>query len=248
MIEMSGSEITFDHSTVAHRDLAKRLKMTAGALPPGWVAGRLPRPSIPIDECVDQLLIRKRRIIRACAELRAIHPLGTCPHAVARSAVAGKWVARHHFGSKNEYLTETFGTADGFSDADGVAILDFWQAQSKAREQMVRRAHSGVGKKGSRTVGDAIEGYLEFLETHLKSAAEARSSANAYILPALGKIKLDDLKANQISKWLAGVAKSPARVRTKKGASQRFRAPKAEDDPDELERAENPRPIASLRR
>ena len=94
----------------------------------------------------------------------------------------------------------------------------------------------GGRKKGIPNRRDAIEGYLEFLETHLKSAAEARSSANAYILPALGKIKLDDLKANQISKWLAGVAKSPARVRTKKGASQRFRAPKAEDDPDELER------------
>lgn len=83
--QMSGSEITFDHSTVAHRDLAKRLKMTADALPPGWVAGRLPRPPLPIDECVDRL-IRKRRI-RASAELRAIHPLGACPYAVARSAV-----------------------------------------------------------------------------------------------------------------------------------------------------------------
>jgi hypothetical protein len=84
---MSGSEITFDHSTVAHRDLAKRLKMTADALPPGWVAGRLPRPSFPIDECVDQLIRKKRRIIRASAELQAIHPLGACPYGVARSAV-----------------------------------------------------------------------------------------------------------------------------------------------------------------
>jgi hypothetical protein len=84
---MSGSEITFDHSTVAHRDLAERLKMTADALPPGWVAGRLPRPSFPIDECVDLLIRKRRRIIRASAELRAIHWLGACPYAVARSAV-----------------------------------------------------------------------------------------------------------------------------------------------------------------
>jgi hypothetical protein len=85
---MSGSEITFDHSIVAPRDLAKRLKMTADALPPGWVAERLPRPSLPIDDCVNELLIRKPRILRASAELRAIHPLGACPYAVARSAVA----------------------------------------------------------------------------------------------------------------------------------------------------------------
>ena len=100
---MSSSEISFDHSTVAHRDLAKRLKMTADALPPGWVAGRLPRPSIPIDECVDQLLIRKRRIIRASAELRAIHPLGACPYAVARSAVVH---AASYAGTQQSYEKE----------------------------------------------------------------------------------------------------------------------------------------------
>jgi len=98
---MSGSEITFDHSTVAHRDLAKRLKMTADALPPGWVAGRLPRPSLPIDECVDRL-IRKRRI-RASAELRAIHPLGACPYAVARSAVVH---AASYAGTQQSYEKE----------------------------------------------------------------------------------------------------------------------------------------------
>ena len=47
--------------------------------------GRIPRPALPIDECVSEL-IRKRRI-RAAANLTAIHPLGACPYAVARSAV-----------------------------------------------------------------------------------------------------------------------------------------------------------------
>jgi hypothetical protein len=71
---MAGSKITFDPATVALRDLAKRLRVTAEALPPGWVAGRIPRPSLPIDECVDQLT-RKRRI-RAPAELRVVHHFG----------------------------------------------------------------------------------------------------------------------------------------------------------------------------
>jgi hypothetical protein len=65
---MAGSK-TFDPAAVAQRDLAKRLRVTAEALPPGWFDGRIPSPSLPIDKCVD-LLLRKRRI-RAPAELRA---------------------------------------------------------------------------------------------------------------------------------------------------------------------------------
>jgi hypothetical protein len=82
---MTSSETAFNPGVVTHRDLAKRLKVTADALPPGWLAGRIPRPSLPIDECVDQL-IRKHRI-RPSSALRATHALGDCPYAVARSAV-----------------------------------------------------------------------------------------------------------------------------------------------------------------
>jgi integrase len=148
----------------------------------------------------------------------------------------GKWVLRLHGSGRNDYLTETFGTADDFSDADGVAILGFWQAQAKVREQMVKRAHAAAGEKGPRTVNDALDNYLEFLEDHRKSADEPRYSANAYIRPTLGKVKLDDLKTDQISKWLSGIANAAARVRTKKGKEQRFREAKPEDDPEELER------------
>lgn len=56
----------------------------------------------------------------------------------------GKWVVRHHLGGKSDYVTDTFGTADDFSDADGIAILSFWQAQGKAREQMVRQVETRI--------------------------------------------------------------------------------------------------------
>src|SRR5690349_15617218 len=48
----------------------------------------------------------------------------------------GTWWARHYVGS-GAYQIECLGPADDLSDADGTAILDFWQAQSKARERMV---------------------------------------------------------------------------------------------------------------
>ena len=105
-------------------------------------------------------------------------------------------------------------TADDFSDADGLVVLDFWQAQNKAREQMVERAHSAAGvSRGPKTVADALDSYLDFLRANRKSSE-----------PELGHTKLNNLTTEQIRKWLNGIAAAPARVRTKLGAPQRFRA------------------------
>lgn len=143
---------------------------------------------------------------------------------------AGKWVVRHHVGGKNDYATETFGVADDLSDADGIAILSFWQAQTRAREQMVSRAHIGAATDVHRTVKSSIDSYVEFLEGNRKSGREARYAADAFILPALGSTRLEDLTADQVRKWHARLAKASARVRTAKGGEQKFRS--NEDDPD----------------
>jgi hypothetical protein len=82
---MTGANDTFKPSTVTRSELAKRLKVTGDALPAGWVAERLPRPALPIDECISGLVLKRR--IRSPADLRALHPLGACPYALARSAV-----------------------------------------------------------------------------------------------------------------------------------------------------------------
>jgi hypothetical protein len=76
----------FDPSALERRDLALRLKVVSGsALPYGWRAGDLPRPALPIDECV-QVLLKQRRIQQP-PELLALHPLGVCPYAIARHGV-----------------------------------------------------------------------------------------------------------------------------------------------------------------
>jgi integrase len=146
----------------------------------------------------------------------------------------GKWVIRHHLGGKADYETETFGVADDFSDADGIAVLNFWQAQVAARERMVERAHRSVGKKAFLTVASSIDSYVEFLEANRKSGREARYAADAFILPSLGKTKLDELTADQVRKWHAGLAKARARVRTAKGTAQQFRD--NDSDPDRVRR------------
>jgi hypothetical protein len=77
---------------------------------------------------------------------------------------AGKWVVRHHLGGKNEYKTDTFGTADDYSDPDGIVVLSFWQAQTNARQLMVERAGGDAVAGGPRTVASSVESYIEFLE------------------------------------------------------------------------------------
>jgi integrase len=145
---------------------------------------------------------------------------------------AGKWLARHYVGDQ-KYEVETIAVADDFSDSDGVAILGFHQAQVRARERMVARAHTAAGKTKPLTVADAIASYLQYLETNRKSGMEARYSAEAFILPPLGKIEVAALTTDQIRTWLANLAKAAARVRTKPGEKQQF---KSTNDPEQARR------------
>jgi integrase len=135
---------------------------------------------------------------------------------------AGKWLARHYIGDQ-KYEVETIAIADDFSDADGVAILDFRQAQNLARDRMVARAHAAVGKTKPLTVKDAVDSYVQFLETNRKSGREGRYAADAFILPDLGGIEVEKLTTDQIRAWHNDVANSPARIRTKPGRRQRFK-------------------------
>jgi integrase len=135
---------------------------------------------------------------------------------------AGTWWARHYIGNQ-AYKIVSIGAADDLSDADGVAILDYWQAQIKAREMMVKRAHQAAGKTGPLNVADAMRGYLDYLDTNKKSGADARYRYEALIKPVLGDIEVNNLTADMISDWHVALAKQPARVRTGKDKRQQHR-------------------------
>ena len=66
--------------------------------------------------------------------------------------------------------------------------------------------------------------YLEFLQQNRKTAEDARYRADALIRPKLGNIEATHLKADQIRKWLIGVAKAAPRLRTRKDEKQKYRA------------------------
>jgi integrase len=148
---------------------------------------------------------------------------------------AGTWCVRHYVGDQ-AYEVEGIGTADDLSDADGVAILDFWQAQVTARQRMVERAHTAAGRRGPYTVAQAMTDYLHWLADKGKSAKDSEYRANAFILPHLGKIEIAKLTTDQLHEWHVGLSKQAPRLRTVSGAKQQYRKREKDVDADEWRR------------
>lgn len=140
-------------------------------------------------------------------------------------AVAGKWVVRCYLEKERTYVVETIAAADDFSDADGVAILNFRQAQDRARERSVQRARDAAGK-GPFTVAEAMDGYLAWLESEGRSEAaiaDARYRDIAFIRPKLGDREVISLTAKDLRHWRDGVMMALPRLRTKAGERQKHR-------------------------
>src|SRR5467141_1759542 len=78
-----------------------------------------------------------------------------------RGAVAGSWTARYYRGG-GAYATATIGAADDTLEADGVSVLDYWQAQEHARRWADRQRQITEGRlrDGPYTVADAVKDYL----------------------------------------------------------------------------------------
>jgi integrase len=163
-----------------------------------------------------------------------------------KPAAAGKWVLRHYVGDQ-KYLVETVGIADDLSDADGVAVLSFSQAQALARERMVRRAHHAAGKRGPLTVRDVIEDYLTYLDTNRRSGRDARYRAEAQILPQLGDIEVESLTPQILRRWQADLVKGPPRRRSKRGEKQAFGPTPSDDEAHRRRQATANRVLAILR-
>jgi integrase len=136
---------------------------------------------------------------------------------------SGTWVARLYLGSQT-YRTESIGMADDLAPADGITVLDFWQAQGKARELQQQQRAGSV--RGPITVADAMDEYIEHLtvEKSAKTVLDTKRRAEGLILPTLGTIAIADLTADRLRDWRNSLAKAPARQRTRPGAAQNHRA------------------------
>jgi integrase len=150
-----------------------------------------------------------------------------------RKAGPGPWLARFYSGSQR-YEQERIGTADDFADPDGVVVMDYRQAQAKARARLIERVRIAIGVAGPVTVRAACESYLEYLEAHRKTAADARLRLEAFVYPTLGDVEVAALTTDQLRSWLAALAKTPARVRTAREQPQRHR--QDDGDPEAVRR------------
>jgi len=146
-----------------------------------------------------------RAKLKACGKpyWRAIDP--GLHQGYRKGLQGGVWVARRYLGG-GKYVVETIGAADDHSAANGETILDFYQAQRRARE-IVAKANAPLPPPCALTVNVALDAYFERLEHEgSKSLSAARGRSKIHIRPKLGNIPVTDLTRDILAKWLTGLA------------------------------------------
>jgi integrase len=123
-----------------------------------------------------------------------------------RNRTAGTWVARAADG-KGANWTKAIGNADDFDDADGAAILDYWQAQEKART--IGRVERGAGNTKPVTVAEALDAYEADLKTRGGDTSNV-SRVRGHISQALLDKVVALLASRELRRWRDGLAKTLA--------------------------------------
>lgn len=138
----------------------------------------------------------------------------------------GTWSARILDKATNTYSLKKIGAADDFTDADGVKVFDYFQAQEKCRELAKAESPADTGI----TVAKAVENYMAWYRTEGKAVKETETTINAHILPYFGESRISDLTTKAIREWHHKLANKPARKRTRSGARQQYQEkPDTED-------------------
>ncbi|WP_291272315.1 site-specific integrase [Geothrix sp.] len=140
------------------------------------------------------------------------------------SRSAGTWQAKWRDKTTGERRAKALGTADDYEDADGIRIMNWAQAQSRARDWFAevarearRKVDGGTVHEGPFTVAAALADYKKDCERRgVKGTQTQTYQVEAHIRPALGDIEVGKLTRKKIEKWLEVLATSPRRVRAKK--------------------------------
>jgi integrase len=109
-----------------------------------------------------------------------------------KGATEGKWVARVYAGDQ-QYIVKTIAVADDIVDADCTHVLNFWQAQERAREVGGQTIY-----KGPIRVRDVMADYVAYLGDR---AYDSKLRTEMHILPKLGDELVGNLTADQIRSW-----------------------------------------------
>lgn len=152
-----------------------------------------------------------------------------------KNRAAGRWIAKLFDIETKTRKAFTLGTADDYTEADGQEVLNYAQAQQKAREWIQAAKTLATGeevRKGPYTVAWAMEDYRkDCLRRGVKSVEQMDSVVRAHILPVLGSLEVARLTRTRLERWHDALATQAARVRTKKAATEPARkaAPTTEE-------------------
>jgi integrase len=138
-----------------------------------------------------------------------------------RNKAGGTWVLRVADG-KGGAKTAAIGLADDHADSDGEKILNFWQAQDRAKSSISGAITPG---SGSLTVATAAENYLRTLDAkNARTAADTRGRLKKHFFPTFENKTVRSLTKTTIENWQSSlVAKSddPETVRRSKDSANR---------------------------
>ena len=131
----------------------------------------------------------------------------------------GVWLARYKLeGFRKE---EKLALADDILDPDGARVIEFAQAQEKARAWFLNATALATGEhvtgRGGYSVSQCCLDYLQHLER--RGAPDYRHSKydlDAYVIPKLGALQVGKLPRPKLEQWRADIASSPRRTNRKR--------------------------------
>jgi len=118
-----------------------------------------------------------------------------------RNKGAGSWSAKVADGSGGTWI-KAFGIADDHEDAEGANVLDFWQAQDKAR------TIARDGNTGDRpiSVGEALDQYASDLQGRNGDDGNV-TRLRYHLTPALAAMTVALLSSRDLRRWREGLLK-----------------------------------------
>jgi integrase len=123
---------------------------------------------------------------------------------------AGTWVVRLSDG-KGRNTRTAIGIADDYDEADGDKVLNFWQAQERARR--LAQGRSDDGAIMPLTVGQALNQYATDLQIRGGDAGNV-TRVKVHLTQALARKNVALVRARELRQWRDGLAKkiAPATV------------------------------------